>query len=337
MLEGMRSRIDRTLHSISERVPRPRGTADDLRELRESVHVEAPPSVVFETIADPEKPFVTSNPLVDVTVVGEQSAGVGTVYRWTFDVPFGSSLALEEVVTDWVEDERFGYRATSGWPVEAVNTLHPEGNGTSLTSTFRYRLPGTWRWVLPRRFVRFGIREVLRKIRLYAEAGDDRRDGPVRRLIEFAVDVDAPPEEVFAVVSDPRSKLLWVPAIRRIRLGDRAIAAGTRYTASSGIGPFEFEFAERIVTLEEPNRVVYEGRSRWGEFRTTWDLTRVGEGTRAEYRMDYWLPETIGSRPLGRLVAAIVRPWMSRQTRQRIRTVVENSMWPTGRGADARE
>lgn len=150
-------------------------------------------------------------------------------------------------------------------------------------------------------------------------------------LIEFDVEIDAPPEDVFVVVRDPRSKLLWVPAIQNVRLDDQVITTGTTYMASSGVGPFEFEVSERIDTLDEPNRVVYEGQSWLGRFQTTWTITPAESGSRARYRMENWFPATTVSRIFRPLIAAIIRPLLSRKTSQRVKTFVENSLWPTER------
>lgn len=81
--------------------------------------------------------------------------------------------------------------------------------------------------------------------------------------------VTTSPEAAFRVVVDPRSKLLWVPGIRRVEMGSEVPAGpGSRYLASSGIGPLEFVYQEQIVDRVENERITYEGRSRWGCFRT---------------------------------------------------------------------
>lgn len=318
-------RIPVTLHDWGARTAQ---TTQSLSEVSASIYVDAPPSVVFETIADPEKPFTTANPLIDMTVVGDQTYGVGTVYRWTFNVPLGASLSLEEVVTEWVENERFAYRAISGWPMEAVNTLESEGGGTRLASTFRYRLPKPWCWLLPRRAVAVGVHGVVRNIRRYAEAEYRDRTLDATTLIEFDVNIDAPPAEVFRVAGDPRSKRVWVPAIKRVELLSDEVGLHTEYVASSGIGPVEFPFCERIVEWNPPTELGYAGTSRWGQFRSQWRLAPRDGGTRAYYRMDFWFGGGFVGRLFGAVITLVVRPWMSMRTARQVKNAVERSLWP---------
>lgn len=200
MFERIRTQAERALAEFRVRATAAARPSGVLPEGSSSIFVDAPPSVVCKTISDPAKPFATGSPFVDMTTGDDRTRRAGTVYRWTFDVPFGESLSLEAVVTEWEENARFAYRATSGWPMEAVNTLEPEGDGTRRTSTFRYRLPDPWRWLLPRRAVVFGVRHILRTIRRYAEAEHRGRDRSTITLIEFSADIDAPPAEVVRVV-----------------------------------------------------------------------------------------------------------------------------------------
>ena len=71
-----------------------------MQEVTVKARIDAPPETVFSAIADPRKPFLTSNPFTTVTVVGEQTAGVGTVYRWKFALPLGLTFRFDEVVTE---------------------------------------------------------------------------------------------------------------------------------------------------------------------------------------------------------------------------------------------
>jgi hypothetical protein len=89
------------------------------------------------------------------------------------------------------------------------------------------------------------------------------------KLFDYTVEVTTGPEAAFQVVADPRSKLLWVPGIRRVEVSsDVPPGPGMRYLASSGIWPLEFVFQEQIVGWVENERVTYEGRSPWGHFKT---------------------------------------------------------------------
>lgn len=129
-------------------------------------HVEAAPGDVWVPMA--HLPFLAALPLTTMEVVGDP-VNVGTVYRWTFRLPFGLMFRFDEVVTEWVEGERIAYRATSGWRMEARVTLTPEGSGTSLRVVLRYRLPGLW-GLTPRWFVELGCRRGLANLRSLIES-----------------------------------------------------------------------------------------------------------------------------------------------------------------------
>ena len=137
----------------------------EVREVTVTMHIPESPEAVFAVIADPHKWFLTSNRLATVMVASAQLVGVGTAYCWTFKLPLGRALQFDEVVTEWVENERFAYRATSGWDMNAINALTRVDDGTQVTFTLRYRLPGIWQWLIPRWLVRVGIRRALANLR----------------------------------------------------------------------------------------------------------------------------------------------------------------------------
>ncbi len=126
--------------------------------------VNAPRERVFAAVTDPRKPFLTSNSITRMETASEQTAGVGTIYRWTFALPFGLHFKFDEVVTEWIEPERLAYRAVSGWEMEALAVFTPEDGGTRETFTLCFRAPGLWNWLIPKWLVRLGIRRALANI-----------------------------------------------------------------------------------------------------------------------------------------------------------------------------
>jgi uncharacterized protein YndB with AHSA1/START domain len=127
--------------------------------------IDAQPRQVFAAIADPHKPFLTSNPFTHLEIAGDKLAGVGTVYRWIFTMPLGLLFQFDEVVTEWVEHERFSYRAISGWSMEATNQLTPQNDRTCITFSLRYVLPGIGKWLIPRWLVRLGIQRSIANLK----------------------------------------------------------------------------------------------------------------------------------------------------------------------------
>jgi len=172
--------------------------------------IAATPESVFAVVADPRKGFLTDNPITSMEIVGDQTEGVGTIYRWKFHLPFGLRFAFDEVVTAWEPNRRLAYRVTTGWEMTAESRLEAEGEGTEgtrVTFTLDCRLPGLW-GLIPRRLISLGISLALAGIARRAEGAEH---GWFRVLAWQGV-ILAPPERVFAVVANPESSTNGLPA-----------------------------------------------------------------------------------------------------------------------------
>lgn len=150
-------------------------------------------------------------------------------------------------------------------------------------------------------------------------------------VFEFTLFITAAPDVAFRVVADPRSKLLWVPAIRRVEMKSNGLlGVGTHYLTSSGVGPIEFVFDERIVEWVEGKRLAYEGRAVWGYFKT--DVlfrphANEQTGTHVHYRMDYTFPGGRLGALLGRILMFFFRTAMETRAATQLKTVIERGLW----------
>jgi hypothetical protein len=109
-------------------------------------------------------------------------------------------------------------------------------------------------------------------------------------VLEYAVLIAAGPEAVSGAVADPRSKLLWVLATRRVDLeSDAPPALGASYQAAAGIGPLGFVFDGEVLGWVENRHVAYGTHSPWGAFKTEVNLEPQGAGAHMYRRMDYTL------------------------------------------------
>lgn len=140
-------------------------TDKPMQQVEAVVHIAAPPEVVWAYMAD--LPFIRALPFTTMEVVGKP-VNVGTVNRLTFALPLGLTFRFDEVVTEWVENERIAYRTLSGWKMEAVAILTPEDRSTRFTFNLRYRLPGLWK-LTPRWFMELGCRQGLENLRTMIE------------------------------------------------------------------------------------------------------------------------------------------------------------------------
>ncbi len=137
-----------------------------LQQVEVVIYMGAPLETVWAYMSD--LPFLAALPFTMMEVIGKP-VGVGTVYRWTFALPLGLTFRFDEVVTEWVPNERIAYRAISGWEMEAGPVLTPEQNGTRFHFTLRYRFPGLWK-LTPRWLMQSGCRKGLENLRKMIEA-----------------------------------------------------------------------------------------------------------------------------------------------------------------------
>lgn len=143
-----------------------------MQQVEVTIHMDAPPESVWAYMSD--LPFLAALPFTTMEVIGKP-VGVGTVYRWTFALPLGLTFRFDEVVTEWVKNERIAYRAVSGWEMEAGPVLTPEQGGTRFHFTLRYRFPGLWR-LTPRWLIELGCRQGLENLRKMIEAKSNKEE-----------------------------------------------------------------------------------------------------------------------------------------------------------------
>jgi ligand-binding SRPBCC domain-containing protein len=72
--------------------------------------------------------------------------------------------------------------------------------------------------------------------------------------VEYSTEVDAPPELVWEVVSDPSNLAFWDPRIRRVHAPDGDIETGTRFEAEVGYRGIRTVIACEVREWEPPWR-----------------------------------------------------------------------------------
>ena len=139
---------------------------EKMQKVEVVIHIDAPREAVWAYMSD--LPFLAALPFTTMEVIGKP-VGVGTVYRWAFNLPLGLTFRFDEVVTEWVENERIAYRVVSGWEMEAGPVLTPERGGTRFHFTLRYRFPSLWK-LTPRWLMELGCRQGLKELKKMIEA-----------------------------------------------------------------------------------------------------------------------------------------------------------------------
>ncbi|MDX6744654.1 SRPBCC family protein [Actinocorallia sp. A-T 12471] len=159
-------------------------------------------------------------------------------------------------------------------------------------------------------------------------------------VAEESVLVDAPPHEVWTLVSDPRQIVRWSPELFRVWVRDEPVEEFSRFVGFNRRGPFVW-FTNCEVTVHDPEKVFAFRVTSFGMDVALWGyrLEPVGEGTRLT---EYWHDLRRGTRTaglvslLGRLFtgtpparrAALNRAGM-RATLAGIRSALEPGLPPT--------
>jgi hypothetical protein len=86
-------------------------------------------------------------------------------------------------------------------------------------------------------------------------AGLDEREPPLAvSVVESSVEVDATPEEVWAVTSDPRNLAFWDPRIRRVHVGAGDLEPGATFEAEVGYRGIHTTIPCEVIEWEPPWR-----------------------------------------------------------------------------------
>jgi uncharacterized protein YndB with AHSA1/START domain len=96
------------------------------------------------------------------------------------------------------------------------------------------------------------------------------------------ITIEAPPDAVFRVLSDPRSFARWVVGSQVIRRADRDWPApGAAFDHSVGLGPFTISDSTEVLTSHAPHELRLLVRARpLSQAFVTLSLTDLGPATR---------------------------------------------------------
>jgi uncharacterized protein YndB with AHSA1/START domain len=109
----------------------------------------------------------------------------------------------------------------------------------------------------------------------------ERRVGGNSALVaENRVTIDARPEQVFAVLADPRSYEEWLVGCKHIRGVDGDWPeVGSVFHHRVGVGPLALEDNTKVLECSAPERLVLEARARpIGVAEVVFSLSPVAEG-----------------------------------------------------------
>ena len=138
--------------------------------------------------------------------------------------------------------------------------------------------------------------------------------------LTVSVEVDAPPEEVFAYAVDWERQREWV-AFTTVT---GTHGAGGRLVARTAIGPFGFDDPMSIETWDPPRRCVVRHHGRVVRGSAAFEVEPLGAG-RSRFVWTEWLVPPFGL--VGELGFAFVRPLVMVWLRRSLRLFSTRGTW----------
>jgi uncharacterized protein YndB with AHSA1/START domain len=143
----------------------------------------------------------------------------------------------------------------------------------------------------------------------------------VKALVS-SIDIDRPPEEVFAYATDPSTFAQWQDDVVSAHAdGDGPPTVGSTFTTTRRVGPAARTMTQQITELDPPRRWVVRGVS--GPLRPGMDLAveprDEGRRSRATFALDFQ-GEGVGELlvPMVRRMAARTAPASYRRLKARL-------------------
>jgi uncharacterized membrane protein len=150
--------------------------------------------------------------------------------------------------------------------------------------------------------------------------------------VQETVDIAAPIEEVFAVITDPVRSLEWSAEVIDVRdVSDQPVQEGTTWQQVVSIAGRPVDLHCRIVELRPPYEgVVQISGDHQGRIRTRCEATE--QGTHVTQEIDFVPPGGI----LGLVAGGLIGPAMKRELRRTMDRMRETLEGQTGEEGGAR-
>lgn len=129
--------------------------------------------------------------------------------------------------------------------------------------------------------------------------------------VDHAMDVAAPPGEVWAVLADPSTRPSWMTELTEVDAAPGPVAVGDRFNGRSSIFFHDFIGASE-VTESQPGRRLVEEVVIGARFVSRWDVTATSAGATVHHTIDVEFP--VG--PFSPIERFILRRRLLRMQRQ---------------------
>ena len=143
--------------------------------------------------------------------------------------------------------------------------------------------------------------------------------------LEREIEIMAPPDAVYDVLSDPSCLGEWVTIQEELEEAPEGdLKAGSRLRQRMRVAGTRFHLSWTVIEADRPSRIVWEGKGPMGSTaKAIYELSGNGDGgTKFSYMNDYGLP----GGPAGKLAARAVRGASRREadrTLERLKKLVE--------------
>jgi carbon monoxide dehydrogenase subunit G len=143
--------------------------------------------------------------------------------------------------------------------------------------------------------------------------------------LEREIEILAPPDAVYDIVSDPTCLGDWVTIQEELEEAPKGdLEAGSTLRQRMKVAGTRFHLSWTVVEADRPTRIVWEGRGPMGsKAKAIYELSGNGDGgTRFSYMNDYGLPGGVAGRLAGRAILKASGREADR-TLQRLKKLVE--------------
>jgi uncharacterized protein YndB with AHSA1/START domain len=145
--------------------------------------------------------------------------------------------------------------------------------------------------------------------------------------LEREIEIDAPPESVYAVLTDPNCLGEWVTIQEELEEAPegRDLVEGDTLRQRMKVAGKSFKLSWTVIESDPPSRIVWEGKGPMGsKAKAVYELDHNGSGgTRFSYLNEYGMPGGAAGRLAGRAIMAASGREADR-TLERLKELVES-------------
>ena len=147
--------------------------------------------------------------------------------------------------------------------------------------------------------------------------------------VHAAIEIDAPPEQIWDVIMDPRRYGDWVTIHRKLgRFDDGPLREGFRVEQTLCLHHANFKVKWALDEVRAPLHAVWEGKGPAGSYaRIVDELTPLDGGTRTrfDYRNEYSQPGGFVGRMASRVLVQGAAEREATRSLERLKAYVERS------------